>query len=130
MRSKFILSSIFSGGFNKSPSYTFINNVVEFSKNQAEFGFKINNFFNSDSNSLIVKYNKIIHNILNLLDADKAKLELLKKKPDYLETIKFLNELGSEYIQKNFILTNIKKTKEQTAKQITFIFIYKFPQIM
>ena len=106
-------------GYNyTSKEDTFINNVVEFSKNQAEFGFKINNFFNSDSNSLIVKYNKIIHNILNLLDADKAKLELLKKKPDYLETIKFLNELGSEYIQKNFILTNIKKTKEQTAKQI------------
>jgi hypothetical protein len=105
-------------GFNyKSKEDTYINNIVEFTKNQSEFNFKIDNFFNSNSNSLIIKYNKIIHNILNLLSVDKAKLEILKKKSDYIETIKFLNEIGSDYIQKNFVLNNIENTKEATNKQ-------------
>src|SRR5439155_3276896 len=31
----------------------FINNIIEFSKHQIEFGLKIENFFNSESNNLV-----------------------------------------------------------------------------
>lgn len=103
-------------GFNySSKDETYINNVVEFTKNQPEHNFKIDNFFSSESNALLIKYNTMIKNILNLLDADQAKINMLKTKPDYKDTILFLNDLGSDYITKNFILSNLGKSKTMQA---------------
>lgn len=107
---------------------TFINNVVEFTKNQPEFNFKIDNFFNSESNALLIKYNTMIRNILTLLSADQAKIDILKVRPDYKETILFLNQLGSEYISKNFILEDKSKKGEQChniIKTIIVLLLYK-----
>lgn len=105
-------------GFNYSGKMdTYINNVVEFTKNQPEFNFKIDNFFNSESNSLLIKYNMMTHNILTLLTADQAKRNILKVKPDYKDTIIFLNQLGSDFIQKNFIESD-ENTKKQQAHNI------------
>lgn len=116
-------------GFNyPSKDDTFINNVVEFTKNQTEFNFKIDNFFNSESNALIIKYNTMIHNILNLLNSDQSKIDALKIKPDYRETIIFLNQLGSDYITKNFILDDNSKKHEQChniIKTIIVLLLYK-----
>ena len=112
-------------------SDTYINNIVEFTKNQPEYDFKIENFFNSESNSLIIKYNDFVRNILTLLDADKSKIEILKKKPDFKEVILFLNELGGEYINKNFKLdsSEIKKNKNlqchNIIKTIIILLLYK-----
>lgn len=116
-------------GFNyTSKNDSFINNVVEFTKNQPEFNFKIDNFFNSESNSLLIKYNDMIHNILTLLDADQAKIDILKVKPNYKDTILFLNDLGGEYISKNFMLNETTQKKDQChniIKTIIILLLYK-----
>ena len=117
-------------GFNyKSKDDTFINNIVEFTKNQPEFGFKIDNFFNSESNSLLIKYNTMVKNILTLLDADQAKIDILKVKPDYQDTIMFLNQhVGGEYINKNFVMNGSMEKHEQghnIIKTIIVLLLYK-----
>jgi hypothetical protein len=33
---------------------TYINNIIEFSKNQSNYGYKVDNFFNSESNALLI----------------------------------------------------------------------------
>ena len=117
-------------GFNyTSNDDTFINNIVEFTKNQSEYGYKINNFFNSESNALIIKYHNMIKNIISLLDADQTKIDILKKKPNYKETILFLNQLGSDYIEKNFKLDKLDGNKQiqshNIIKTIIVILLYK-----
>lgn len=116
-------------GFNYSGKIdTFINNVVEFTKNQPEFNFKIDNFFNSESNSLLIKYNSMIHNIITLLNADQVKRNILKVKPDYKETIIFLNQLGGEFVQKNFMESKENSKQDQAhsmIKTIVVLLLYK-----
>lgn len=119
-------------GFNyQSKIDTYINNIIEFTKNQTEHNFKIDNFFNSDSNAIIIRYNIMIHNILNLLGADQQKIDILKTKPDYKEVIIFLNSLGSEFVIKNIKLNgeNVKNNKtlqcHNIIKTIIILLLYK-----
>ena len=116
-------------GFHyNSKNDTFINNIVEYTKNQPEYGFKIDNFFNSESNALIIKYNIMIKNILILLYADKNKIDILKTKPDFREAIVFLNELNFD-INKIFKLENLDNNKQTQAhnliKTIIIVLLYK-----
>jgi hypothetical protein len=117
------------GFYYTSKDDTYINNVVEFSKNQSEFGYKINNFFNSESNALLIRYSILIRNILVLLDADQVKIDIVKTKPDYKEAILFLNQLGSDYIDKNFRLENLQKNKQTQShniiKTIIILLLYR-----
>lgn len=113
-------------GFNyQSKSDTFINNIVEFTKNQPEHNFKIDNFFNSESNALIIKYNTMINNMLNLLSADQQKIDILKTKPDYKEVILFLNSLGMDFVIKNIKLDGdgVKNNKSLQCHNIIKIII-------
>jgi hypothetical protein len=119
-------------GFNyQSKIDTYINNIVEFTKNQPEFDFKVENFFNSESNSLVIKYNNMIQNMLNLLGSDQQKIDILKIKPDYKEVIVFLNTLGVEYINRNIRLDGegVKGNKENQChniiKTIIVLLLYK-----
>lgn len=119
-------------GFHyQSKTETFINNIVEFTKNQPEHNFKIDNFFNSESNSLIIKYNAMIHNMLNILTADQQKIDMLKTRPDYKEVILFLNSLGMDFIVKNIKLDGegVKGNKNDQChnilKTIIFLLLYK-----
>ena len=96
---------------------TFINNIVEFTKNQAEYGFKIDNFFNSESNALLIKYNKMIRNIIYLMETDQAKIETIKHKPEIREAIIFLNSINSE-IRKGFKLDNVGNDKNTQTHNI------------
>lgn len=110
--------------FYSSKIETFINNVVEFSKNQPGFNFKINNFFNSESNGIVIKFYSLIKNILTLLDADSVKISQLAKKPDYIEAIKFLNNLGQEFVETSFKLKNLSgNVKEQSHNIIKTIIL-------
>lgn len=113
-------------GFNYSgKDDTYINNIIEFTKNQPEFGYKIDNFFNSSSNSLLIKYNNMIKNILTLLDADQLKLDTLKTKPEYKEVLVFLNQLGFDYVTKNFKLENKQTQGHNIIKTIIILLLYK-----
>lgn len=96
----------------------YINNIVEFSKNQAGFGLKINGFFNSESNALLIEFYNMIKNILLILDSDNAKIEQLKKKTEFKNTFKFLDELGSDIVEHSFKLKNLKGNVGEQAHNI------------
>jgi len=99
-------------GYNyTSKDDTYINNIVEFSKNQFGYKHKIDNFFNSESNSIIAEYFNLMKNIITILNADSAKINMLKTKPDYRRAMEFLNELGAE------IVTMLKGEKLSDAER-------------
>ncbi|ATZ80456.1 hypothetical protein BMW23_0402 [Bodo saltans virus] len=96
----------------------YINNLVEFGKNQPSYKYKIENFFNSESNALLLKYYKMIRNIVTLLNADQQQIEKVKTKPDFRETIIFLNTLGGTFIEKKFKLKNLNNNINMQAHNI------------
>src|SRR5437867_452733 len=62
------------GAYYSGKPDTFINNIVEFSKNQSAYGFKIENFFNSENNAMIIQYYKLINNIITIVNTPFEKL--------------------------------------------------------
>ena len=84
------------GFFYKGKYETFINNMVEFTKNQPEFNFRIENFFTSETNSIIIKFYTLIKNIITLINSDTVKQGQLGKKPEYIESVKFIQEFGED----------------------------------
>ena len=102
----------------------FINNIIEFSKNQPGFNYKVDNFFNSDSNGIVIRFYSLIKNILILLDADNVKLGNLSKKKEFGEAISFLNDVGQDIIEKNFKLKNLNgNVKDQCHNIIKMIIL-------
>ena len=97
---------------------TYINNIIEFSKNQASFNFKIENFFNSESNSNIIRFFNMIKNIVKLLNADQNQLSSYIKKDEFAEAIRFLNDFGQEFVTKNFKLENLGGNKLEQGHNI------------
>lgn len=113
---------LYIGFFYKGKPDTFINNTIEFTRNQPSYPLKIENFFNSDSNALIINSYGIVDKVVTVLQADKNKLSLLVKNPDYTDTINFLNEVGNE-LAENFKLENNNGKKEEQAHNIIKILI-------
>lgn len=107
----------------------FINNIIEFSRNQAEFPLKISNFFNSESNSQIIKLFYICRNIITLLSKDALKIEYIKKEPYAKETMDFLDSLNDEFITAAFRLksldNNVSSQAHNIIKTIIILLVYK-----
>jgi len=59
---------LFIGVFSKSKIETFNNNLVEYSRNQTNYSIKITDFFNSDSNSKIIKLISFIRDIFDFFN--------------------------------------------------------------
>ncbi len=95
-------------------SSTFINNILEFTKNQPKYRVHIDNFFNSESNGIIIKYYMLIKNILILLEADTVRLATLSKNKSYTDAINFLNNLGQDIVDNNF---RLKKLNGNVSEQ-------------
>lgn len=107
------------GFFYKGTYEMYINNIIEFSKNQSGFNFKIDNFFNSENNGNVIRFYSLIKNILILLETEQAKIStLIKKKVEFRETINFLNNLGKDFVVKNFKLENLGNNKKDQAHNI------------
>jgi hypothetical protein len=102
----------------------FITNLLESSKGQKDSIIQINNFFNSENNSKIIKYYSDIKNIQTLSEyktMDKIKI-ILKNNPNkYQKTIELFNELGEDYLINNFF---IKDNFHNILKTIIFKQIY------
>jgi hypothetical protein len=113
------------GYFYVDKDELYINNIIEFTKNQSTYGYKIENFFNSNSNSLLIQYNKIVNNIKTLLTSDESRIDKLKIKPEFKETINFLNELGGEYISSKFQIKNKSLQSHNIIKTLIVIFMYE-----
>jgi hypothetical protein len=103
---------------------TYMNNVVEFTKNQNEYPVKINNFFNSESNSTIIKYFIIIKQVLTLFSADTSRYNILKVKPEYSDTVNFLNSISDDVVREIKMEKNKEIQCHIIIKYIIYTFIY------
>lgn len=106
------------GFFYAGKPDTFINNIVELTRNQPSFPLKIANFFNSESNSQIIILNNLAHNILIVISADSNRRMALHKKPEYDNAFSFVNTFGEEFINTLFRLENIGGDKSLQAHNI------------
>jgi hypothetical protein len=102
---------------------TYINNLLEFSRNQGNFSFKITDFFNSENNSNLIVFYDVIKNSVVLIDSDSTKVSLLAKKHEFKKTVEFLNLIGSDVIEMLKLSTFKGNTKEQAHNIIKTIII-------
>lgn len=109
---------LYIGFYYNGEEKTFINNIIEFTKNQPSFNYKAKNFFTTKSNSKVINFYIIIKHILKLLSADKAQLNTLTKEKKYKTTINFLNVFGKEFVDKNFRLDGLNGDEEAQAHNI------------
>lgn len=130
LRYVFIYLFLTLGIFYKGKPEAYINNIIEFSRNQAEYPTKISNFFNSESNSFVIKLYYMCRNILTLLGKDAIKMDYIKKEPYAAETISFLtDELNDEYITAAFRLKSLNNDvslqSHNIIKTILVLLVYK-----
>jgi len=104
--------------FYKGQKETFINNIIEFSRNQGNYSVNINNFFNSFSNSIIIKSFNFIKNIKNILDMTDIQRKNIKDNIKYKESIEFLNDIGKDFINNNFNIKQLKGNKITQANNV------------
>ena len=109
----------------KDNDSVFINNIIEFSKNQSAFSFKINNFFNSESNADLIKYYTILKQMNILFNADVKQKELLLKKVEYTNTIQLINNIGEDVIKELLAIKDASIKRHSVIKLIVIFDIYK-----
>ena len=106
-------------GFHyQNKNETFINNVIEFSKNKSSFNFRIDNFFNSESNANIIKFYYLIKNITTIVDSEKSSLEKFVNEKKFNDAVSFLNQFGDDFVTNSFKLKNLNKNKFTQAHNI------------
>lgn len=117
------------GIFYKGKPDVFINNIVEFSRNQSSYPLKIDNFFNSDSNSQIIKLYYICRNIITVLAKESIKLDHIRKEPYASDTMQLMGDLNEEFINATFGLKNLNNDHNIQAhniiKTVIILLIYK-----
>jgi len=102
----------------------FITNLIESSKYMKDSTIQINDFFNSENNSKIIKFYYDIKNFLFLFEfktIDKIKILLMNNPLKYDSTIKIFNDLGEDYVANNFL---IKDNFHNIIKTLIFRYIY------
>jgi hypothetical protein len=112
------------GYFYKWDKQIYINNLIEFTLNQTRFDFKIENFFNSENNNMVIKFFDLIKDIEFILGIEDIKSSILvtpKGKEKYKNSIMFLNELGQD-----FVIDNLKNGQEvQKSHNLIKIIVFK-----
>jgi hypothetical protein len=118
---------LYIGFFYVNSDSTYMNNIVEFTKNQSEYNYKIEGFFNSESNATIIKYYQMIKKLLNLLDADTVqKKDALNDRADYKDIIKFKKDLGEDFFKIAYYDVSNKSMKgHNMIKTIILYEIYR-----
>lgn len=111
------------GFFYVDKDEIYINNVVEYTKNQVEFSYKINDFFNSDNNAILINYYKLIKGINIILDSDIKKItnDIGKYRKDLEKSLEFINLLGEEFVKDNFKLSNKLEKSHNIIKTLIVI---------
>jgi hypothetical protein len=125
-----IYTFLYIGFLFKGTDTIYANNIIEFSKNQPEYGYKIEDFFNSESNASVVELYSFIKKMLNILDAEsKQRKETLSNRQDYKEVVNFLNEFekdfGKDFMEVYFYNKNENLRAHNIIKLIIILKIYK-----
>lgn len=113
------------GYYYKDDRDLFITNLIESGKSQNISKLQIENFFNSDNNSKIIRYYTDIKHIRKLQEfktMERIKIVLNNNPRGFSTTIELFEKLGEDFIEKNFL---IKNNFHNILKTIIFIEIYK-----
>ena len=102
---------IFIGIFYNNKRETFINNLIEFTRNQPIHKFKVKDFFNGENNSHIIKFTALISNIIHLLSLEPIKFKREREKEEYKNANDYINNIGEEITTKSFKLESLKGNK-------------------
>jgi hypothetical protein len=113
---------VFIGVMYKGKGNQFINNMLEFTKLQSGFSFKVPHFFNSDSNSLVIKFVNIIKNLTIIVEVDQSKLEFYDRNDAYKGAIEFAKDLSPDIIE-SLKLENLEKNKMFQAHNMVKLMI-------
>jgi len=121
---RYIAFYIYLGiGFNyKENRDLYIINLIESSKYQKDASYQLENFYNSENNSKIIKFYDIIKKILGLQEFklfDKIKLILANNILKYENVIYFFNEINDE----DYIINNL--LSQNNFHNLIFTLIYK-----
>jgi hypothetical protein len=82
----------------------FMNNIVEFTKNSIQYNLKIDNFFNSENNALVVKLFQFIKQLINYIEANTPqKRDNLKARQDYRDVIEFHKTFGDDFFNQIYV---------------------------
>lgn len=112
--------------FYKSEEGVYINNLVEFNKNQSNYYFKVENFFNAESNSLIIEIYHIIKNIQVIIENKGIiRSTLIERNDDAKKTLQFLTSRGEEFIKTNFLVENVLDQAHYVIKTFMIDEIYE-----
>jgi len=106
----------------------FFNNVIEFSKNQSSFPYKVKDFFNSESNNTIIKFSNIISNLIIILKSSSKVQETILNNPDNKYTANFIDKIGMDILNTAAKLENlngdVKKQSHNIIKTLIVIEMY------
>lgn len=112
----------------------FNNNLIEFSRNQANYGVKINNFFNSESNSGVIKTINLISEFNDYINKIKSKkVDVNNLINSYSNNLKeFIELYGNDNVNKFIELTENKEISKNKiildhniVKIMIFIYLYR-----
>ena len=95
------LSYYYKGGRD-----SFITNIIEISKNQSKSKIKVPGFFNSNSNSIIIKTYDIIKNSLELVNQktiDKIKSTITNAPIKFQTTLDFIKNISLDFFKNNIV---------------------------
>jgi hypothetical protein len=104
----------------------YLNNIIEFTKNQMNYNFKVDDFFNSLSNALIIDNYNIIKNLLyfeknNITTITPTEIKNLQNGDNFLH---FFEQFDSDFIKSNFFTGDIKIKSYTIIKYIIVLSIY------
>lgn len=119
---------LYIGFFYVNLDSTYMNNIVEFTKNSIQYNYKIDNFFNSESNALIIKYYLFIKQLINFIQSETPqKKEILTAKIDYKDCIEFYNTFGDDFFTDIYIQIKDKHLQAHNIVKIILLYdIYRF----
>lgn len=116
------------GFFYNWEQQTYLNNINEITINHSSSNFKINNFFNSENNAILIKFFKLIKNIqyiFSIKDIKKSVLATSKGKILYKDSILFLNNLGEDFVNATLKTGPDEQKAHNLIKIIVFKILYQ-----
>jgi hypothetical protein len=101
---------------------TFNNNIIEFSRTQINYKLKIDNFFNTESNSNIIKITNLIKEFIEYIEKNINKKKDNIPNENYSDNLKeFLKLYGEDNINKFIDLYKTENSKNKVVLQHNII---------
>lgn len=108
IRKSYILYYFFLtiGCYHSGNKKEYIDGLIGFGNNLTDKSLQTEKYFNSESNSFTIKLSKWIDDILIIIKMSIPELKIFSKDASKRELLGFMNDIGDDFIQKNFMTDN------------------------